>query len=71
MIKLWELLSGWKSVLGYILANIEWVTGNPMLLGAFKAAMEDPSNQNIANLIAHAMLALGVADRIRKNIVES
>ena len=66
---IFKILLNSKRLIAYILLNIQWITGNPMLLGAIKAAFEDPSSQNIANLIAQLVLAIGVIDGVRKSII--
>lgn len=66
---IFKILLTSKRLIAYILLNIQWITGNPMLLGAIKAAFEDPSSQNIANLIAQLVLAIGVIDGVRKSII--
>lgn len=67
---IWKTVSDWKTIIGYLILHVQWVTGNPMLWGALKVVMADPSSQNIANLIAQLILAIGVADRIRKNLLK-
>lgn len=69
--KILKILLASKRVIAYILLNIQWITGNPMLWGALKAVYEDPSSQNIANLIAQIILATAVVDGVKKVIVAS
>lgn len=61
-------LDGWKSIIGWILMSIPGLSANPMLYGALKKVLEDPSKPNIVEAVIQLILALGIADRIRKNL---
>lgn len=61
-------LDGWKSVIGYVLLSIPGVTDYPMLADAIQKIIENPSGQNVVNVLVHAVLGIGILDRIRKNL---
>lgn len=63
-----KFLDGWKSVLGYLLMSMPWLTPYPMLKAAIDAVLAVPSKDNIINAVVQLILALGIADRVRKNI---
>lgn len=64
----WELLSGWKMVLGYLIANIPFLVNHPVLVQAIELVRNNPSFANIVNLVAQVLLVVGLVDRIRKNV---
>lgn len=65
---LWTKLAGWKSAIGYLLLQIPLFSEQPLLLEAVQKAIAEPSNANIAAAIAHLILAIGILDRIRRNL---
>lgn len=66
MKKLWIALQGWKTVIGYILANV--LGSYPMLVQAINDVIADPSRQNIINVAIQILLLVGVSNRVLKNI---
>jgi hypothetical protein len=67
--KLITKLSGWKTIIGYVLLNLPFVTGNPMLKGAMQEVLNNPSSEVAwANLMAQAVLAVGIIHRVLKNL---
>lgn len=71
MSKLAQFLSGWKTIIGYILLSIPGLGDAPMLKSAIERLLADPSNkQAIIDLLLQVVLALGIADRIRKNLTK-
>lgn len=65
---LWELLSGWKMVLGYLIANVPFLVDHPLLVEAIQRVSNNPTWSNIVMMIANVMLVVGLGDRIRKNL---
>jgi cytochrome bd-type quinol oxidase subunit 2 len=57
-------LNGWKTILGYVLANL--FAGSPLALEAVNLALSVPTVANIANAIAHLVLAGGVVHQVAK-----
>lgn len=71
MSKFAQFLSGWKTIIGYILLSIPGLGDAPMLKSAIERLLADPSNkQAIIDLLLQVVLALGIADRIRKNLTK-
>lgn len=70
IINLISKLSGWKTVIGYLLLQLPLLNDNPMLKGATDAVLSDPSAANLAALVAQLLLAFGVLHRIEKNLRE-
>lgn len=71
MSKIAKFLSGWKTIIGYILLSIPGLGDAPMLKSAIERLLADPSNkQAIIDLLLQVVLALGIADRIRKNLTK-
>ena len=64
--KFWNLLSGWKTIIGYLAATL--LGAYPMLIGAIEAALVDPSKKNLTELVIQAILGAGILDRVRKNL---
>lgn len=61
-------LDGWKSILGYILAQI--FGDMPMLLAAINAFIANPKDTQAAlNLVAQLALAFGLSHRAIKNVI--
>jgi hypothetical protein len=61
-------LDGWKSILGYVLAQI--FGDMPMLLAAINGFIANPKDPQAAlNLVAQLVLAFGLSHRAIKNIV--
>lgn len=61
-------ISGWKTVVSYLLLSIPGVTDTPMLKAAIDAVIASSTPENIITLIVQAALFLGVGDRVRKNL---
>lgn len=59
-------LNGWKTVVGYIAANV--LAGSPLALEAVNKYLTDPSASNLINLAAHLLLALGIGHQIAKKV---
>lgn len=66
--KFLKFIDGWKSIIGYLLMSVPWLTPYPMLKAAIDAVLEDPSSANVTNAIVQLILALGIVDRVRKNL---
>lgn len=63
-----NFLSGWKTILGYVLMTIPGITDFPMIKAAIESVLAAPTRQNAIDAIVQIILALGVADRVRKNL---
>lgn len=68
--KIFSKLDGWKTAIAYLLLNIPVLSDQPMLMSAIQAARENPSKENLTLVLIQAIMALGVADRIRKNVAQ-
>lgn len=74
LIKLWLKLNGWKTVVGYVLIQLEWFSGNPALVEAIQNTISniDPGTPEgakaWANLIIQLILLTGVAHIVKKNV---
>lgn len=66
--EIWNKLSGWKTVIAYVLMSIPGLASNPMLLGAIKTFMDAPTEQGLINLVTQLILGLGIFHRIVKNV---
>ncbi len=67
MKKLLELLDGWKTVIGYLLA--QFLGSYPLLLTAATALLSDPQNkQKLFDFVAQLVIATGLTARVLKNI---
>lgn len=66
--KLLNKLSGWKTVIGYVLLLIPGLSDHPMLLGAIEKVLREPSAQNLIELAIQLLLAAGVSHRVVKNL---
>lgn len=64
-----KLLDGWKAVIGYALMTVPWLTPYPMLKSAVDALLATPNKENLTNAIVQLILAIGIVDRVRKNLV--
>jgi len=68
VMKLIGMINGWKSVIGYILLNVPFISTNPMLLGAAKEVANDVMSEVAwANLLAQFVLAAGLIHKVIKN----
>ena len=63
-----NFLSGWKTIIGYMLMSIPGLTDYPMIKAAIESVIAAPTRQNAINAIIQIILVLGVADRVRKNL---
>lgn len=69
--KLISYFDGWKSIIGYALLQLPFISGNPMLLDAVKKLLADPqSTVAWVELIGHLVLAIGLLHKAKKNIFE-
>lgn len=60
-------LNGWKTILGYILLQIPWLTNHPLLLDAIRNWISEPANpQYIGELLLQVLLAIGVFHKLLK-----
>jgi hypothetical protein len=67
LLKLLEWLDGWKSVLSYI--ALHFLGAYPLVLGAAKKVISNPEDTAAwVELLVQGALALGIADRVRKNL---
>jgi hypothetical protein len=64
--KLLKWFDGWKRIAAY--AGLQVFGEYPLVVGAFKKVLEDPSAQNLGELILQALLAYGVLDAIAKKV---
>lgn len=64
----WALdkLDGWKSILGYLLAQIPFLGGHPMLYDALLAALSGEGSWT--TVLAHTLLALGLLHKGMKEL---
>jgi hypothetical protein len=67
--KLWDMLSGWKTVLAALLLNVPFLTEHPLLWEAAKRVSEDPSFRNIVAFITNVLLVVGATHITAKNLV--
>lgn len=66
MKKLLKYLDGWKTVIGYLLA--QFLGSYPLLLTASQELLEDPQNkQKLFNFVAQLVIATGLTARVFKN----
>jgi len=70
LLGLWGALSGWKMLLGYVLANVPLFVDHPLFVEAIQKVQENPSTANIINFVANLLLIVGSFDRLFKNIKE-
>lgn len=69
--KLFGAVDGWKTVIAWVLAQIPWFTANPLVLEAVNKVLADPKNvQAWTELAIQILMVIGVADIIRKNILQ-
>lgn len=67
--KLWKLLDGWKTIIGYGSAHL--FTNYPLIANAFVELLKNPTDkQGWVNFIVHLVLAYGVLDIVRKRLEE-
>lgn len=67
--KLIANLDGWKSIIGYLLAQI--LGDFPLVLTAIQSWLANPSDkQALANVIAQVVLAFGLSMRLIKNLTK-
>lgn len=53
--------NGYKSIVAWLLLQIPWLSGQPMLIAAIEAWIADPQNpQKIGELILQILLAIGI-----------
>lgn len=68
MNKFLQLFNGWKTIIGYALLQIPQLSDYPGLVGAIQDAVSNPSRQSVINVALQALLAVGVAHKLIKNI---
>lgn len=66
IVKLIELTNGWKSIIAYILLQIPFLTEHPLLVTAIEKVIQDPSPQNIGELIIQLLLLIGIGHKLFK-----
>lgn len=66
--KLFEFLSGWKTVIAYILMQIPDLGNFPGLMTAIQNALAGGNRQVYIELAIQILLAVGVSHRVVKNI---
>ena len=57
-------LNGWKTIVGYIVANV--LASSPLALAAFEKYLADPSIANLSSLAAQLLLLYGVGHQVIK-----
>lgn len=63
----WNKFDGYKTIIGYILLQIPWLTDHPLLKDAIDRFLQDPQNPaRIGELVLQILLALGVLHKIAK-----
>lgn len=66
--KLFKILDGWRSILGYVIAQV--AGSQPLFMAAWLAWLAAPKDpQAIANLLGQAILAGGLIARLVKNLI--
>ena len=64
-------LSGWKTILAYILVQVPWFNDNPLIADAINKVLVNPEDVNAwASLVLQLFLLVGVADILRKNVTQ-
>lgn len=72
--KVWDLLNGWKAVLGYVIAQLPWFAAHPLIVEALMrvAANPDPTTKEGAeawgNLFVQLLLLTGIVHIVTKNV---
>jgi len=66
LLKIWQSTDGWKTVIGYILAQLPLFIDKPWILDAILKAISNPTAENIGAAIAHILLAFGLLHKIKK-----
>lgn len=70
MKKLLRYLDGWKTIIGYLLA--QFLGSYPLLLTAAKELLANPEDkQKLYNFVAQLVIATGLTARVFKNISKS
>lgn len=65
--KILKYLDGWKTIIGYLLA--QFLGSYPLLLTAAQELLADPQNkQKLYNFVAQLVIATGLTARLFKNI---
>ena len=59
-------VNGWKTIVAFILLQVPWFTEHPLIVDAIKKVVEEPSAQNIGELVIHLLLLVGVSHKILK-----
>lgn len=70
MLKAIGLLNNWKMVLAWVLTQLPDITSYPGLLSAIQELIAHSNRQTIINFLVQALMAIGVAHRVKKNISE-
>ena len=70
MLKAIGLLNNWKMVLAWVLTQLPDITSYPGLLSAIQELIAHSNRQTIINFLVQALMAVGVAHRVKKNISE-
>jgi hypothetical protein len=65
--KIWGFFDGWKTAVAYVAAHL--FGDYPLVLAAFQSLIANPKDMEaVVNFIVQLALAVGVADRVRKNL---
>ena len=70
MNKFLYLIDGWKTIIGYVLLQLPFLSSYPALKTSITESMSNPSKENITNLLVQLILLTGVIDRVKKNLTK-
>lgn len=74
LLKLWAMADGWKTVLGYVLAQLPWFVAHPLIIDALMKVIQHPDPKTAegaeawGNLIVQLILLTGVLHIAVKNV---
>ena len=64
-------LDGWKTIVAYLLVQVPWFSDNPIVAEAITKVTANPNDAAAwANLSLQLFLLVGVADILRKNVLQ-
>lgn len=73
---LWLKMNGWKTILGYVIAQLPWFAAHPMIVDAVGKLLLDSNPATVkgaeawGNLIVQLILLTGVIHSTMKNITQ-
>lgn len=68
MKNVWLMLSGWKSVLAWLMLQVPGLSDYPGIVGAINDAMAHPSKEKVLNLAWQVLLTVAAMHRVKKNL---